>query len=165
MTMLEAADPDRVGERAPERTPVNRRARRSASTVFALAAVACSSAPGGPAGSGEPAPAAEALAGPYTAAQAARGEETFEEACSSCHTPSEFSGAGFIRSWSGSPISQLVGLIAQTMPGDDPGSLGRQQYVEVVAYVLALNDIPAGATELPTDAAALARLRIEAPPR
>ena len=38
------------------------------------------------------------------------------------------------------------------MPQDKPGSLGRQQAADIVAYILSFNKAPAGQTELPGDA-------------
>ncbi len=41
--------------------------------------------------------------------------------------------------------------MVETMPEDDPGSLSAQEYADVLAYILQLNDLPAGGVELPAD--------------
>lgn len=103
------------------------------------------------------------LQGVYTAEQAERGETTYQNVCSYCHSASQFSGSSFLQSWSGAPIGQFFGLISATMPYDGPGSLSRQQYTDVIAYILSLNDFPTGDTELPPDPDALDQIRIERP--
>jgi hypothetical protein len=50
------------------------------------------------------------------------------------------------------------------MPMDKPGSLTRAQYAAVIAYMLRLNQYPAGGTELPSEDAALKRIRFERRP-
>lgn len=148
--------------------------------LLAVGLISCGSASGSQAGTPEPEPeettaeAAEPAAeeettataertGLYTAEQADRGEQAFENTCSFCHATSQFSGTTFMRSWGGAPVDQLYQLIASTMPYDAPGSLSQQQYVDVVAYLLELNDLPEGDAELPTDPAALSEIRIEEP--
>jgi hypothetical protein len=46
----------------------------------------------------------------------------------------------------------------ELMPAKHPGSLNRQGYVDVVAYILQRNGVPAGTTELPTSRRALEKL-------
>lgn len=48
------------------------------------------------------------------------------------------------------------------MPPSDPGTYGRQQISDVLAYVLSENGFPAGRAELPVTAAALLEIRLEA---
>ena len=47
------------------------------------------------------------------------------------------------------------------MPKNEPGSLTPKQSVEAIAYILKLNKLPAGQTPIPTDFAALQKIRIE----
>ena len=107
----------------------------------------------------------DASPGPYTAEQATRGEATFERRCSRCHETSRFSTEAFFRTWTRAPLSQLYGFIATTMPRGSPGSLSRPEYAEVVAYLLALNGVPPGETDLPATTAALAQIRVAPPVR
>lgn len=100
----------------------------------------------------------------YTTAQAGRGEARFKEICAGCHVASQFTGATFLRSWSGRTVYDLFYLIRTTMPFDNPGHLSRESYADVLAYVLRLNGFPAGGAELPSDEAALKQVRIDPPP-
>ena len=46
------------------------------------------------------------------------------------------------------------------MPTDQPGSLTEQAYADVLAFILASNEFPAGAAELIADQSALDRITI-----
>jgi len=46
-----------------------------------------------------------------------------------------------------------------TMPPDDPGSLGTEDYTDVLTYLLQLNGYPAGEEELPADLSVLMDVR------
>jgi mono/diheme cytochrome c family protein len=100
----------------------------------------------------------------YTAAQAQRGEARFKEICANCHVVSQFTGATFLRPWSGRTAYDLFDLISTTMPFDNPGQLSRESYADVLAYVFRLNGFPAGSAELPSDAAMLKQVRIDPTP-
>jgi hypothetical protein len=50
------------------------------------------------------------------------------------------------------------------MPEDNPGSLERQQYIDVLAYIFSLNAYPAGANDLPGDDDGLKKIKIDNPP-
>lgn len=137
------------------------------SVAMALSVASCQSAAGPGPGVPQPQPearapgtAVDALPGPYTAEQATRGEATFERRCSRCHEIPHFSSADFFRTWTRAPLNQLYGFIATTMPRGAPGSLSRPEYADVVAYLLALNGVPPGETDLPAATAALARIRV-----
>lgn len=137
-----------------------------AATVLSLASCQSTSGTGSPVlepGPVAPATSPDVRPGPFTAEQVARGEVTFEDACSRCHEISRFSTETFLRAWTRAPLNQLFGFIATRMPQGAPGSLSRPQYADLVAYILARNGIPAGDVELPTATAALAQIRI-APP-
>jgi hypothetical protein len=47
------------------------------------------------------------------------------------------------------------------MPYDAPGSLTKQQYADVVAYVLKMNGYAAGEAELTPSAAALKKINLQ----
>ena len=47
------------------------------------------------------------------------------------------------------------------MPLDMPGSVSRQQNVDVIAYMLKLGKIPAGTVELATDTAVLGQITFQ----
>ena len=105
-----------------------------------------------------------ALDGVFTAEQAARGARTFREACAACHDPGEFSGGRFRMGWGGRSVGELYETVSTLMPEADPGSLSPREYAAVVAYLLQLNDYPAGEAALPADRRALERLEIAARP-
>ena len=107
--------------------------------------------------------------GVYTADQAARGKEQFDAHCAKCHGATlagnemapPLSGAAFLDNWNTLMIADLVERIHSTMPADDPGSLSRKTATDIVSYILSVNQIPAGAAELPSDAQLQAMLRID----
>ena len=103
------------------------------------------------------------LSGVYTEAQAVRGNTVFLGYCRSCHAPIEHTGLTFKRQWVGRTVMDMFEYVSQTMPTNDPGSLSAQDNADVVAYLLRLNLMPAGITELPTDGAVLKMIRIVAP--
>lgn len=147
-----------------------RRPRRATVAVFPLVLVAagCAASAGEaqdprPADGAEPSRAATLADGAYSADQAARGAELFGQVCGDCHATREFRGTDFFFAWEGSTVGRFVQVVAETMPEDDPGGLPMDQYLAVAAYVLELNEYPAGASPLPDDPAYLAGLRITRP--
>jgi cytochrome c len=108
--------------------------------------------------------------GVYTKEQAGRGQKAYQEECMKCHgenlTGGEASpplvGAEFLPKWNGKTAGDLFGLIRKTMPTDDPGNLSSRQYADIVAYILSMNEFPAGQNELDRDPALLNEIRIEA---
>jgi len=101
------------------------------------------------------------LAGVYSEPQAARGEDVYAGMCKSCHTAATHTGVAFEKSWNGHRLSELFGFISTRMPKNEPGSLAPEEYVDVLAYLLKLNQMPAGAAELPPDTTVLGQIRIE----
>jgi mono/diheme cytochrome c family protein len=98
--------------------------------------------------------------GVFTDEQATQGREVYSAQCVSCHAGDHI-GGNFRRRWSGMPLSNLYGLIVETMPQDNPGSLSRDDYVRVIAYLLKANGMPGGETPLPTDSLALTKIRLD----
>jgi mono/diheme cytochrome c family protein len=97
--------------------------------------------------------------GVYTAEQGERGRQTYQQACAACHALDWYKGDA-MRSWEGGTLQGLYESIATTMPQSNPGSLKRSEYVALLAYALALNEMPAGAEELPESPEALSRIVI-----
>ena len=100
--------------------------------------------------------------GVYTVEQAARGRDTYAMQCKSCHTPASHTGATFAQWWDRKPLSELYLFIMTKMPKNEPGSLQPDEYAELVAYLLKMNEMPAGTAELPADSVALRKIRIDA---
>lgn len=100
-------------------------------------------------------------AGVYTEAQAARGRDIYALSCVSCHTPISHTGPAFAVKWDGHQLSELFQYLNEAMPKQDPGTLSAIEYTLVLTYLLKLNGMPAGRDELPSDLAALQKIRIE----
>ena len=116
--------------------------------------------------------AADTSGGLYSLTQATRGAKAYAEHCASCHgtalqgmdvSPS-LVGPRFLANWSDQSVGALVQRIHTTMPQDDPGSMGMAATRDVAAYIIESNGFPAGAAELPTDAAALDAIKLGTPP-
>lgn len=136
----------------------NARIPGSALTVALL--TACSTGSGSPVAE-PPSPAdttpietsddASTIDGIFTVAQVERGLALFESTCSECHDLVDWTQPGFRGRWEGQSVFQLWYYINDRMPYDDPWSLSRQQVTDVVTYILSLNDLPPGDSELATD--------------
>jgi mono/diheme cytochrome c family protein len=108
--------------------------------------------------------------GVYTADQAAQGKAVFTDKCATCHgadlNGAEMApplvGATFLGNWVGSSADDLFTRIHTTMPANDPGSLSNDQAAQVLAYILQVNQFPAGSTALPSDDAGLGQIAITA---
>ena len=99
----------------------------------------------------------------FTDEQATRGEDAYQQECAQCHlddllgdgiAPSLI-GAPFSFRWSELSVADMLVAIRTTMPQGAPASLSPQAYVDIVAYMLKVNDYPAGDVELPTAEAEL----------
>jgi mono/diheme cytochrome c family protein len=107
------------------------------------------------------APTKTTNSGVYTAAQAERGKKAFSEKCTTCHEPSRFAGDAFHESWDGKAMKELWDVASGTMPEDNPGSLKQEEYADILAYFLHLNEYPTGDAELQPGAAAMAAIKVE----
>ncbi len=108
--------------------------------------------------------------GVYTAAQAERGKTAYLANCVRCHGSAlagadeipPLAGSHFMVDWDGQSVADLVHRIHATMPLDNPGSVGVATSTDILAFLLASNQIPAGAAELPSDVPLQSQIRIEA---
>jgi cytochrome c553 len=106
----------------------------------------------------------------FTLAQATRGETAYVKTCARCHKASlggadespPLIGGEFLGNWNGQSLGALHDRIRTSMPTDDPGTYGRQLITDVMAYVLKVNQFPAGAIELPSAIDSLKEIRMEA---
>ena len=134
---------------------------RSAKVFFAaLVAVAAVSHSAGSQSAG-PHSTRSTSAGVYTDEQASRGRDMYAMQCKSCHTPASHTGVVFANSWDHRPLSDLYQFIVTRMPKNEPGSLQPDEYADVLAYLLKLNELPSGTEPLPADSVALKKIRIE----
>lgn len=96
------------------------------------------------------------LDGVYTPEQAARGEGVYTSRCIGCHEGQngdgpQLMGKVFLDRWREDTLEPLFTFIKTSMPGDLPGGLDDRAYVDVTAYILQANGLPAGKTELHSD--------------
>jgi mono/diheme cytochrome c family protein len=104
----------------------------------------------------QPPATAPASSGIYTAAQAERGNNLYQNNCAVCHGGSlqgeeenpPLSGKHFNTSWGGKPIADLYNFIGSQMPLGQPGALGSQGNA-------------AGAKELPPDTNVLGTITVD----
>jgi len=105
--------------------------------------------------------------GVYTADQAKRGETLYKENCAACHGE-DLAGSGpmpalagndFIANWKN--VGDLYEKINTSMPASAPGSLSPQQTTEIVAFMLAKSNFPAGQAELSVKQDELTQIKIE----
>jgi mono/diheme cytochrome c family protein len=105
--------------------------------------------------------------GLYTEEQAGRGQALYGKECASCHgtslsggeTAPPLTGSAFMANWSGLSVGDLFERIRVSMPEGRPGTLSRQQNSDILAYVLSVNQFPAGKTELAKDTDRLKQIR------
>ncbi|HVS15119.1 MAG TPA: cytochrome c [Thermoanaerobaculia bacterium] len=121
---------------------------------------------GGSAGATDPLQrAADAPAdgiGFFSNAQAERGQARYAEACKECHPTSQFRGPDFEWRWRRQTAWELFDEIVRSMPENGPGTLPPETYADIVAYLLSLNDYPAGGPDLAPAREALAEIPLGA---
>jgi hypothetical protein len=107
--------------------------------------------------------------GAYTDAQAARGRILFAANCAECHGATLQGGEGpalagetFWMSWREQTVGDLLGHVSRNMPFSEDGSLAgtlpMSTYVDIVAHILKVNDLPTGGAELTQPSAAAVRI-------
>lgn len=90
----------------------------------------------------------------YTSDQALRGKSAYAQHCSSCHQADlsglaqipALKGDAFLAMWG--KLGDLVDRTHATMPPTAPGTLSQDTYLDIVAYLLQMNGLPAGTVEL-----------------
>jgi mono/diheme cytochrome c family protein len=108
--------------------------------------------------------------GVFTKEQAKRGEGLYAQHCSSCHGPdlagndeaAPLTGSAFLSNWDGLTVSDLTERVRVSMPPNNLGRLSRQQIVDILSYVLSVDNFPAGKTELDPKPEMLKQIRIDA---
>jgi mono/diheme cytochrome c family protein len=112
-------------------------------------------------------PAASVWDGVYTDEQAGRGKALYAKECASCHGASlsggeeapPLTGSAFMANWSGLTVGDLFERIRVSMPEGRAGTLSRQQNADILAYMLNVNQFPAGKTELQRETDRLKQIR------
>jgi mono/diheme cytochrome c family protein len=111
------------------------------------------------------------LTGAYSEEQAIRGQALYYEHCLACHgemlngvdQAPPLAGPQFSSIWNNVPLWALVERIG-TMPPDKPGTLSRQENVDILAYMLWYNGLPLGNAPLGTQRDDLTQMNFELPP-
>jgi mono/diheme cytochrome c family protein len=87
----------------------------------------------------------------YTEAQAQRGGNMYRTRCAGCHGNDlsgehapPLKGRSFWAEWDQETVRSLYSRIISTMPPDDAGSLAEKDVIDLVAYLLQANGLPAG---------------------
>jgi mono/diheme cytochrome c family protein len=112
------------------------------------------------------------LTGVFTEEQAKKGEAAYQRVCASCHgadlhstepeAPDLTEGA-FKFGWQGKTIADRFEIIRNTMPPGRRGTLDDQAYLDIVAYILRFNNIPAGNQTLQPNIDMLKQIVISVP--
>ena len=95
--------------------------------------------------------------GVYTEAQAARGQSEYATHCSNCHRDdlsgynSVLQGHRFMEKYREASLHLLFDKTKTTMPRGAAGTLTDQAYVDIVSYLLKMNQFPVGSEELSTE--------------
>jgi mono/diheme cytochrome c family protein len=109
--------------------------------------------------------------GVFTEEQAKRGAAAYNKNCTGCHgsdlvsTDREvpnLTGPAFDR-WAGKTVGELFEVTRDTMPPREERSLDNQVYLDIVAYMLRFNKVPAGQQELKPDVPVLKQITIGKP--
>ena len=104
--------------------------------------------------------------GVYTTAQATRGTDLYNRVCSECHgddlggrekSPA-LAGGSFAQRWDGATLKKLFERMQEMPPADPAARLQPNQYVDILAFLLSANDVPAGSQPLVSDKDALAAI-------
>jgi mono/diheme cytochrome c family protein len=108
--------------------------------------------------------------GVYTAAQADRGKKMYQTACADCHGDQlegdpgngvpPLAGDFFMVDWENYPLSDLVRHV-HFRPNDEADDMDIVTATDLVAFILAANDIPVGGAELPSSRAIQLQIRID----
>ena len=106
----------------------------------------------------------------FSPEQASRGEAQYNARCAACHgatlngtgeAPS-LNGGEFVSHYDQLTVAELFDRVRTTMPQNDPGSMTRDEYADVVAFLLKSNGFPAGTTALDRRSEVMATIAIQA---
>jgi mono/diheme cytochrome c family protein len=102
----------------------------------------------------------------YSEAQAKRGKEQYAQFCSQCHM-ANLKGAGTAPALLGDDfvqdyysVNDLFIKTSVTMPGDNVHGLPTDTYLNIIAYLLQANGLPAGTENLKSDVTAMKRMAL-----
>ncbi len=103
----------------------------------------------------------------YTKAQAATGFAKFIGNCAMCHgahlegrSGPSLKGPNWASAKADYTVGEVFTVVSQQMPANDPGSLEKSDYVNIMAYLLQQNGYPAGDAMLNFDQAASSTVKL-----
>ena len=107
--------------------------------------------------------------GIYSKEQAAKGSGLYQQECAGCHGTSltggesapPLMGGEFLSNWTGLSVGDLYERIRTTMPATRPGTLNRETNAAILAYILEVNQYPAGEAALPQQTEIVAGIEID----
>lgn len=145
---------------ARSRVAAAQRATRAATPSVACASKAATTA-AAPAAGGK----AAAL---YADTQATAGQQAYADHCALCHGKQLEGMAGpglkskfFLPEDPSHSLGDVFTIVSDNMPATEPGSLSKQQYVQIMAFLLKENGYPAGPTELTFDSAKASTVKLK----
>src|SRR4051812_29243591 len=91
----------------------------------------------------------------FSATQVESGRLEFAAKCQTCHGAQlqgtgapALKGRSFSLQWNGKTLSAFYSYVHKEMPLGNPESLKRQEYADIVAFILSQNGLPAGDEKL-----------------
>jgi PQQ-dependent dehydrogenase (methanol/ethanol family) len=91
----------------------------------------------------------------FTREQAGQGRVAYEANCATCHGDAlqgtgapALMGTSFVAQWNGKMLTDLYAYVHKEMPLGKPDSLAGQEYADIVAFMLAQNDLSDGTDTL-----------------
>ena len=89
------------------------------------------------------------VSGIYSEAQAESGADLYNTYCAHCHLPSFYANVDV--TWNDMSVLDFYYKVSGSMPADNPRALSQAQYLNLVAWVLAINGYPSGNTSMSLD--------------
>lgn len=130
-----------------------------ASPIVLAAAETAAPAPAAPAAAAAPG-GGDAKPALYTAAQADAGKKDYADNCAQCHGDNlegmagpALKGKNFASPKANFHVGDIFTIVSQNMPATQPASLPHDVYVNIMAFLLQQNGMPAGSTALTFDGA------------
>src|SRR5262245_53641082 len=98
--------------------------------------------------------------GAFSDKQADRGAQVYQKKCTVCHSDNfrgnvdggpPLKGPDFEQRWAGLTMKDIVDQVSSLMPATEPGSLSRQDYVDVLAFLFRANGAKMADADLKAD--------------
>ena len=96
----------------------------------------------------------------YSKQQAKMGESLYKDNCLICHDKKYFRPV--FRAWEDQSLHTFYLVMSSSMPESNPGSLSRQEYIDILAYILSLNRYSSGKEALLPSTEILSNITISA---